>query len=156
MAIPVPPGSNLRAEVFRRTQRASDTGRPNPDFDEGLSRDLRRATQHKVGEDPEFEPFLQRLDVQTAAPEAAAAPPEETGGFRQGAADVAGFVGETIGDTRRLLRGVVGDDEAQPPGPAQSPEEQALAEAREAITKGADPVAVRKRLQEMGIDPGRL
>ena len=40
-------------------------------------------------------------------------------------------------------------------GGQQSPE-SLLAEARRVIEQGADPAAVKKRLQEMGVDPGRL
>ncbi len=43
-----------KAEILRRTQKATNTGRANPDYDPSLERLLRTATQRKVGADPEF------------------------------------------------------------------------------------------------------
>ena len=43
-----------KAEILRRTQKATNTGRANPDYDPSLERLLRTATQRKVGVDPEF------------------------------------------------------------------------------------------------------
>lgn len=43
-----------KAEILRRTQKATNIGRANPDYDPSLERLLRTATQRKVGVDPEF------------------------------------------------------------------------------------------------------
>jgi len=43
-----------RAEILRRTQKSTNTGRENPDYDPSLERLVRTATQRKVGTDPKF------------------------------------------------------------------------------------------------------
>ena len=60
-------------------------------------------------------------------------------------------MGDNIGTrVRQAITGGTGGAGGQ-----QSPE-SLLAEARSIIERGADPEAVKKRLQEMGVDPGRL
>ena len=43
-----------KAEILRRTQKATNTGRENPDYDPSLERLVRIATQRKVGDDLKF------------------------------------------------------------------------------------------------------
>ncbi len=43
-----------KAEITRRTQKATNTGRENRDYDPSLERLVRAATQRKVGNDPKF------------------------------------------------------------------------------------------------------
>ncbi len=43
-----------KAEILRRIQKATNTGRENPDYDPGLERLVRTATQRKVGKDLKF------------------------------------------------------------------------------------------------------
>ena len=49
-----------KAEIMRRTQKATNTGRENADYDPGLERIVRAATQRKVGSDPYFNLFHRR------------------------------------------------------------------------------------------------
>ena len=49
-----------KAEILRRTQKATNTGRENPDYDPGLERIVRAATQRKVGSDPYYNLFHRR------------------------------------------------------------------------------------------------
>lgn len=56
------PGESLRDVIRRLSERKSDTGRDNPHFDPFASRDFRTATQRMVGDDPEFDTFMQYLD----------------------------------------------------------------------------------------------
>ena len=49
-----------KAEILRRIQKATNTGRENPDYDPGLERLVRTATQRKVGSDPYFNLFHRR------------------------------------------------------------------------------------------------
>ena len=43
-----------KAEILRRIQKATNTGRENPDYDPSLERLVRTATQRKVGKDLKF------------------------------------------------------------------------------------------------------
>jgi len=43
-----------KEEILRLTQKAANSGRSNPDYDQTLEHVLRTATQRKVGDDPEF------------------------------------------------------------------------------------------------------
>ncbi len=43
-----------KAEIYRRTQKATNTGRTNTEYDEGLDRIVRMATQRKTGPDPDY------------------------------------------------------------------------------------------------------
>ena len=49
-----------RAEILRRTQKSTNTGRENPDYDPSLERLVRTATQRKVGNDPKFNLYHRR------------------------------------------------------------------------------------------------
>ncbi|MCZ6748958.1 MAG: hypothetical protein O7D96_06665 [SAR324 cluster bacterium] len=49
-----------RSEILRRTQKSTNTGRENPDYDPSLERLVRTATQRKVGNDPKFNLFHRR------------------------------------------------------------------------------------------------
>ncbi|MCZ6861475.1 MAG: hypothetical protein O7I42_14575, partial [Alphaproteobacteria bacterium] len=61
--IKVPKGSTLRQEILRRATRADAFGLgENPDFDQLLASDLRKATQRLVGSDPNFELFRNLLE----------------------------------------------------------------------------------------------
>lgn len=61
-------------------------------------------------------------------------------------------MGDNIGTrVRQAITGGTGGA-----GGGQQTPESLLAEARSIIERGADPEAVKKRLQEMGVDPGRL
>jgi hypothetical protein len=59
-------------EIRRRTQRQTDTGRDNPDFDPNLEATVRTALQHKVGRDDDFSDIQQRLRTGGNAPSAPA------------------------------------------------------------------------------------
>ena len=50
-----------REEILRRSQKATDTGRKNPDYDPFIGRLVGAATQRKIGDDPEFEQFYSRV-----------------------------------------------------------------------------------------------
>ena len=77
------PGETLRDAILRRTQKATNTGRENPDYDPFVERDFRIATQRRVGNDPDYEDFLSLLDATRPAPQAATPEPvaEEGPGF---------------------------------------------------------------------------
>lgn len=63
-SIPVPPGSTLRDEIMRRTQQTSNTGRINPDYDPLISRAITKATNRKIGNDQDFDQFMNLLNGQ--------------------------------------------------------------------------------------------
>ncbi|MCK5602530.1 hypothetical protein KAR91_11690 [Candidatus Pacearchaeota archaeon] len=46
-----------KADLIKRTQESSKTGRTNPDYDPTLARAWGKASQRKTGEDPSFENF---------------------------------------------------------------------------------------------------
>ena len=48
-----------KAEIYRRTQKATNTGRTNTEYDEGLDRIVRMATQRKTGADPEYRNYYE-------------------------------------------------------------------------------------------------
>lgn len=48
------------AEILRRTAKATNTGRENPDYDPGLARAAALARRHKIGEDDSFNPTAPR------------------------------------------------------------------------------------------------
>ncbi len=50
-----------REEILRRSQKATDTGFENPDYDPFVNRLVRKATQRKTGDDPDFEQFYRRV-----------------------------------------------------------------------------------------------
>lgn len=49
-----------RAEITRLTQKALNTGRDNPEYEEGLDRIVRMATDRMVGDDPDYRLFHNR------------------------------------------------------------------------------------------------
>ncbi len=91
-----------KAEILRRTQKATNTGRANPDYDPSLERLLRTATQRKVGADPDFAvihrrylgPAPQFSDPAGMRPLAPGVSAEEPG-FIDQARDFLGFGGAT-------------------------------------------------------------
>ena len=62
LAFNLDPGVSLRDEVQRRTQRATDTGRENPDYDLDIAAAWRKATSRKYGKDPDYDTFHAALD----------------------------------------------------------------------------------------------
>ncbi len=60
-ALKVPKGSTRRAEILRRATRGDDYGFENPDFDQLIAGNLRKATQHLVGPDANYDRFWQSL-----------------------------------------------------------------------------------------------
>ena len=50
-----------REEILKRSQKATDTGFDNPEFDPFINRLVRAATQRKTGPDPEFKQFFSRI-----------------------------------------------------------------------------------------------
>jgi len=60
-------------------------------------------------------------------------------------AEMGGNIGTKV---RQAITGSVSSGQQTP--------ENLMTEARRAIEQGADPEAVKKRLQEMGVDPGGL
>jgi hypothetical protein len=50
-----------RAEIARRTAKATSTGRENPDYDPTLDDLVRQAARRKTGDDPEFNRVYRRL-----------------------------------------------------------------------------------------------
>lgn len=54
-------GQTLKEEITRRTSEATATGRDNPDYDPLLSKALSRATNRKIGEDPDYQKFMERV-----------------------------------------------------------------------------------------------
>ena len=47
-----------KAEIQRRTQKALNTGRSNPEYDDDLGRVVRMATQRKTGNDPDYQRYF--------------------------------------------------------------------------------------------------
>ena len=47
-----------KAEISRRTQKTKNTGRVNQQYDEGLDRIVRMATQRKTGPDPDYRRYF--------------------------------------------------------------------------------------------------
>jgi len=84
LASTLDPGAVPRDEIRDRSQKATNTGRQNTQYDPFIERDYRIATQRMVGDDPDFEAFLGMLDTGRPgqAPESAqtveAAPQPET------------------------------------------------------------------------------
>ena len=74
------PGETLRELIISQTQRADDTGLGNPDFDLLTLRDLRTASQRKIGDDPGFGEFFDQLDIAPPLPPPELAPPPEPAG----------------------------------------------------------------------------
>jgi hypothetical protein len=101
------PGQTLRELLLERTQRATDTGRNNPNFDPSLARDLRMASQRMVGEDPGFSEFFGTLDKAPPLPSQPAAVPEAAG-------NEPGLISQTLDF---LLGGGSGASAATPQGP---------------------------------------
>ncbi len=47
-----------KAEILRRTRKASNSGRVNPDYDSTIERVVRMATQRKTGSDPDYQRYF--------------------------------------------------------------------------------------------------
>lgn len=77
-ALRIQPGESPRDVLRRVTQRQSDTGRENADFDQFAERDFRIAAQRKVGDDPDFGEFLQWMDAPLPTPQAPQTAPAPT------------------------------------------------------------------------------
>ena len=50
-----------REEILKRSKKATDTGRDNPNYDPFIGRLVATATQRKVGDDPDFDSVYQRI-----------------------------------------------------------------------------------------------
>lgn len=73
------PGESLRDVILRTTQKANNSGRPNPNFDPFIDSDFHKAMNHLVGNDPEYDKFLSMLDARKPVPPAKPAPkPQES------------------------------------------------------------------------------
>lgn len=66
------PGQSLGEYILSASQKATDTGRTNTEYNALVERDFRIATQAMVGGDPEFENFRTLLDAAPARPDAPA------------------------------------------------------------------------------------
>lgn len=70
------PGETLQDRITALTQKTTNTGRVNSNFDPLLDRDLRKAMDRKVGEDAGFESFFNTLQVPTPTPDPGPTPVE--------------------------------------------------------------------------------
>lgn len=80
------PGESIRDVIKRTTLRQSDTGRENPMYDQFIANDFRSASNRMVGQDDDFEKFMQSLDDKAPVPERRQQPAaKESGGTMDGA-----------------------------------------------------------------------
>lgn len=116
-----------RDEILRRTQEATATGRSNESYDPYLEALVRKATQRKVGDDPNFETVSQSVY--------GGEPPPESGGsggkvmvpMGDGAAEVdseAFALTNGAGNADTHMRELVQDKAAPLPGARQAPDGQ--------------------------------
>lgn len=78
----VRPGESVRDALKRLTVRQSDTGRESPFFDPFIARDASIAMNRMVGEDSDYQKFLEFLDQKRPLPpkpEKSSAPPKSSG-----------------------------------------------------------------------------
>ena len=163
-----------KAEIMRRTQKATNTGRENPDYDPGLERLVRTATQRKVGSDPYFNLFHRRYlgpPPEFSDPAGSKALPPgvstEEPGFLDQARDFLGFGGATSqptspdvgndGTPAPAPRGRRGTAPGRGRGGAKAIQTMSLTEIDDLVnTKGdslspAELKAVQARLIELGV-----
>ncbi len=77
-------------EIKRRTQRQTDTGRDNPDYDPMLASIVRKATRKKIGDDRDFETFYGKLLTPTPKPAPSSPTPAGPSWWQRNAPEVLG------------------------------------------------------------------